>query len=407
MAAGSRIRSLSFLLPFLALLGSSLLAGEKIPIPREIPFELWSNKPFVQVRVNGSEPLWFILDTGCRGGFVLERERARALGLKIENERQVQAGAGEGVRIPFGNASGVRIEFAGEILRNQAVSVIPFAHVDAFEGRKIEGLVGQALFHRYVVEIDYDAKKLRLHEPALFTYEGPGRWIPLLLDEGFACVRARLHLPDREAVQAKLVVDTGARTALLFNRPFAQKNHIVQSVDPLLPATIGGGMGGESCGLVGRVPALDVGPFRLPEPVAIFSLDRTGFLAGAGFDGILGGGVLKRCRVIFDFFGKRMLLEPHGKGPAGYVYDRSGLFLVAEGPRFRSFRVLSVMAGSPAALAGLRRDDRIRGVDGKPAAEYTLRELRALFLLEGKTYRLEMERDGRVFTVEIRTRTIV
>jgi len=31
----------------------------------DIPFELSSNKPFVQVRVNDSDPLWFIFDTGA------------------------------------------------------------------------------------------------------------------------------------------------------------------------------------------------------------------------------------------------------------------------------------------------------------------------------------------------------
>ena len=31
----------------------------------EIPFEISSNKPFVQVSVYGSKPLWFVLDTGC------------------------------------------------------------------------------------------------------------------------------------------------------------------------------------------------------------------------------------------------------------------------------------------------------------------------------------------------------
>ncbi len=70
----------------------------------EIPFELSSNKPFVQVRVNDSDPLWFIFDTGA-GGYCITRRRADLMGLQLEGEKQMHTGAGEGALISIAATS--------------------------------------------------------------------------------------------------------------------------------------------------------------------------------------------------------------------------------------------------------------------------------------------------------------
>src|SRR5436190_1351345 len=58
-----------------------------------IPFELTSNLIFLQVRVNGSEPLWFVLDTGA-AGTLLDASRAKMLGIKVSGGGDLD-GAGE------------------------------------------------------------------------------------------------------------------------------------------------------------------------------------------------------------------------------------------------------------------------------------------------------------------------
>ena len=61
--------------------------------PAGIPIEITSNKPFVPVRVNESEPMWFVLDTGCAGGCYIPRRRAEQLGLEIQGETEIHTGA--------------------------------------------------------------------------------------------------------------------------------------------------------------------------------------------------------------------------------------------------------------------------------------------------------------------------
>ena len=58
-----------------------------------------------------------------------------------------------------------------------------------------------------------------------------------------------------------------------------------------------------------------------------------------------------------------------------FSYDRSGLFVIdANG----AYTVISVMAGTPAAAAGIAKGDVILTVNGSPASNESLAALRAL-----------------------------
>src|SRR5262245_30249333 len=59
-----------------------------------IPFQLIDKLIFLPVQVNGSEPLWFVLDSGA-SGCVVEKQSAERLALKTQGSGQV-GGAGAG-----------------------------------------------------------------------------------------------------------------------------------------------------------------------------------------------------------------------------------------------------------------------------------------------------------------------
>src|SRR5215218_9430208 len=59
----------------------------------QIPIELSGNEIFLSLRVNGSEPLWFVLDTGA-GSTVISTTAAEALGLKLEGSHQARGAGG-------------------------------------------------------------------------------------------------------------------------------------------------------------------------------------------------------------------------------------------------------------------------------------------------------------------------
>jgi hypothetical protein len=71
------------------------------------PFEITNNKPFVRVSIDGSEPQWFILDTGLSGPSIVARESAERVGLSRGDEARTEVGAGAGADVRLSQARGV------------------------------------------------------------------------------------------------------------------------------------------------------------------------------------------------------------------------------------------------------------------------------------------------------------
>jgi predicted aspartyl protease len=375
--------------------------------PPGIPFELTGDKPFVQVRINDSGPLWFIFDTGNGGGFCLDRARAEALGLELKEGREQHTGAGEGVVVQMATATGVTVQVGHVKAAEQTLIVVPLDHVAVYEGRAVDGLIGRSFMSQFVVELDYAGKRIYLRDPRSFKYSGPGRALPIRLVDGLTTVRGAIKPPGSDSIAGDFVIDTGARTALLLTRPFAEEHQLLERIPKTCRGTIGGGAGGECKGFVGRLESMQLGPFRVSAPVVSCSLDNGGVLTSTAFAGIVGGPLLRRCRVFFDYPHERMILEPYSRTPAPYEYDASGLFVVAMGPDFGNFAVVSVAEQSPAAEAGMRRGDVILGVDGRPASGMTLEELRQLLKQPDQSRRLELQRGTEHLDVTLRLRRLI
>jgi len=73
---------------------------------------------------------------------------------------------------------------------------------------------------------------------------------------------------------------------------------------------------------------------------------------------------------------------------------RSGVSLASDPPAMQRFRVMAVNPKSPGEEAGLLRGDYILEINNKPAAEFTLDEVRMVFRTDGK-HQLGVERAGK------------
>jgi membrane-associated protease RseP (regulator of RpoE activity) len=121
---------------------------------------------------------------------------------------------------------------------------------------------------------------------------------------------------------------------------------------------------------------VDTGGVTMAEhPVVGLSLDKGGSFADPSLSGNIGGGILKRFVVTFDYGHNTMYLKPVA-GPVADLdsYDRAGMWfnVTPEG-----FKVISVTDGSPAAQAGIRPDDVITAIDGAPVSGLKLPDVRA------------------------------
>jgi serine protease Do len=85
----------------------------------------------------------------------------------------------------------------------------------------------------------------------------------------------------------------------------------------------------------------------------------------------------------------------------------SGLSLVAKGVNLKSFEVVQVQPGTPAADAGIKPGDVIAAVDDEAAADLTLAAIRVLFRQIGHEYKLLIDRNGQSITVSIKMHRLI
>jgi hypothetical protein len=357
--------------------------------------------------------MWFALDSGASFPFVIDTRVARVLGLKLQGNLTRGGGAGPGA-YKAALTRGVSINLGGLTFADQRTAVIALGSLEAIGGRPLDGLVGRDLFTRYVVEIDYLGNKISLYDPQTYTYSGAGESIPLTLRGGHLFVPAKIEMPGRPPLDGQFLVDTGGGlVTLVLTTPFAHSNNLANNLPAPTQRTILdrslGGLGGETKLLVSRATSFTLGNLSVREPVIYVSQDRGGALASSLFDGVIGGEILRRFKVIFDYARGRMILEPNARYAEPFEYDMSGIRLhaLSDSGDFRTFRVYQVLENSPAAEAGLHEGDVLAAIDGAPASKFSLDEIYQMLKQHGREYRLSFKRGGRTFSMKIKMRRLV
>jgi hypothetical protein len=329
-----------------------------------VPFELVNNHIYVDVRLNGQGPFRLLCDTG--GANVLTPALAKRLGVKSEGALQGR-GAGEGSE-DLALSKVDTLEVGGVKLTDQVFIVIPLESMSDVEGVQLLGLVGYEIFKRFVVSIDYAKGKLTLTVPSAFDYKGSGTVVPFKFNNHVPQVEGTL-----DGIPGVFDLDTGSRSTLTILRPFAEKHELEARYGVKYVAATGWGVGGAVRGALARPGYLTLGGLRVEKPVADLARVEKGAFADPYVAGNVGGGLLKRYTVIFDYAHQRVIFEPNALAKTPDVYDRSGAWF-NRAPR--GFVVLDVTAGGPAAEIGLAAGDVVTTIDGKPATGITLPALR-------------------------------
>jgi hypothetical protein len=364
-----------------------------------VPIQIASNKPFVDVSIAGSAPQQFLFDTGSNESLI-RPSLAKTLGFKVAQSTEGNPGVG--------NAISTFLQYDPPVCEEVAGAAVPDIHfigydlstIASVEGLPVQGTVGGEFIHNFVFVIDYEHRRLQALDPATFEYHGDGIVLPIAVD-GQIFTKVRIRKRSGEVVTGTFYVDTGTRTALSLNSPFARSNHLLDGETVIPEATLGVGVGGESLASVFRLSDVEIGTLHLHDVVVTASHDEKGVFADPNLAGIIGGDLLRKFTVILDYPHKRVILEKTRNSNTPFLYDAAGVFLVADGPKYDRIRILRVVPGSPAAEAGLQKGDTIETVDGKPSA--VLDDVRTLFLRPGVTYRLRVSRDGKSFEKSVRT----
>lgn len=380
-------------------------AGERGRLA-SVPVQLTSGgQIYVQASLNDSGPLWFILDSGS-GDTIVDARRARALGLR-RTGRAKGSGAGER-SFEFAFAGAATLDMGGARFADENLSVVDLAILEPSAGRRVDGVLGYELFRNFVVEIDYATYRVNLYDALSYQYRGAGERLPISVEDGKPFVSAQVSLPDGRALEGRFLVDTGAGSiAAAFTAPFVERHKLLEAVPETRVEPAAKGMGGPVRLRLGRVPSLRLGKLAASNVVVGFFQDSAGFGASTHTDGLVGGELLRRCKLIFDYPHGQLFLEAGAQLFDPFQYEMSGLGLVAEGDDFKTLKVDSIMEETPASEAGLRRGDTLLAIDGAPAANFTLDQIRQMFKTAGREYTLSVGRGRSVRQLKLRTRRVI
>ena len=383
---------------------SSSVATTPRALPVTIPFELVSRHVMVPVSVNDSRPLSFILDTGADGAIV-RMETAQALHLTLD--RNVRSGgAGPGTQ-QGKTVNDARWSLVGLKGFTQPVALaLPFNDLPSAMGREVDGIIGGQFIKQFVLELDYQARTLTLHDAASFAYTGSGDTLPLEFSNvTHPVVTAVLTTNDGRSFERKFVLDIGAGSALVLHAPFAAEQNLPG--DQTTISSIGGaGAGGRTVGRLGRVASLRLGRFTIKNPITMFSQDTAGAFANAALAGNIGAQIAMRFRLFFDYGRRRLIIEPAAGFDAPFDRAFSGLALRAQGQDFSVIRVMEVLEDSAATDAGIKTDDVIETIDGQSAAALTLTRISELFERPA-SYALTIKRGLQTLRVTLTPRKMI
>ena len=270
------------------------------------PFDLHNNHVCVRGRIGKSDSVWVVLDTGASGVSVSE-SRARALGLRIEPGGTASGNGGE---VESGRVSGVKVRLPGVDLVGADFASVPLDSVAARTGRPMDVILGHPFFACAAVELDYEAKVVRVFDPKHVPADSGGTVLPLVFVSSLPYVGATIGLAGRKPIIGDLLLDTGSAPGLTLTDEFVREEHVLDAVPDTKAGSIGG-VGGTVENRVGQIERLTLGPFAFAKPYTVFRLPGPGTVSAEGTMGSVGGEILRRFRVRLDYGRRRVTLEPN------------------------------------------------------------------------------------------------
>lgn len=368
-----------------------------------IPFRFEDLRVYVPATI-GTQHGEYVLDTGA-SDVMIDTATADRVGMRAAALHR-EHGAGRG-SLQTGGGGAASLTVGGTPLKVASADVAAINRVlRPFNGLDIGGVIGAPFFMAHVVEIDFVQRRLVLHDPATFAYQGPGVRLPIRFVDGDPVVRGELTLGDGTRLPLRLLIDLGAKADLLVAEPFVKDHQLLTRMGSTVTEPLGAGVGGETRYAFARLAGLAAGD-GVGAKDLIAGLSVNGTLRGGDYDALLGAGFLQRFRVFVDYPHQAMIFEPREPAPAER-FDRSGAFLVAAGPGVGRLVVHEVLAGSPADLAGVRGGDVVEAVDGRAARDLRIWDVRSALSAPGdRVVTLTLRRAGRRVSAPVRLKDLI
>lgn len=375
-----------------------------------IPFKFINNTIIIDVIINHSKPMQFILDTGVPATIITSLVIDEELSLNYARKIKI-SGLGNGEPAEAYQSTENQIKVGPITGKSQEIYVLlrDYFKFSNMLGTKINGLIGYQIFHDFIVEINYQEKTITFYNPDHYTRrkKKSAVTLPLILENKKPYLSTTITTPNGNTIPVKLLVDTGGGFALWLSQSTSPHITLPQ---PNLYAYLGSGLNGPIYGHKSRIPALQLGPYQFSTPTTSFPNDSSinTVITKDKRNGSLGNEILRRFTVVFNYPEKEIILTPNHHLNDAFHYNMSGLELEAPLPDLPLYTIANVLENSPADKAGVQPDDQIIAINYKRALNHTLQELSdELIGKEGKKIRLIILRNNKRQKIKFSLKDII
>jgi hypothetical protein len=244
---------------------------------------------YLPVQVNGSNPLWFVFDTGAPNS-VIDTATAEKQQVKPLTSGTIR-GAGRG-EVPAADAGELRLTVGGLITLVTHAKIVDLSRVPL--PAKVDGILGAEFLEQYVVRIDPANHKIAFYDPTQFVYQGNGKSMPLELTNSRLYVRVSLAAQPGELVERRLRVDTGSEDSI--------DDDTVRNSSNTKMTTLGNGLGTSYEDVSGVYDTVIIGPYTFRH-----------VWGPAGAVAIVGMEMMRRFTLTFDTKRGVLYLEPNSR----------------------------------------------------------------------------------------------
>lgn len=376
-----------------------------------IPFELHSNLILLYLKINGTDSLRFILDTGVSSIIITDPNILKPDRLQLTRKVQL-SGAGEGKSISAHVAIDNSLSMGHLKANHQNIVVLEedILQLSEYVGVPIHGIFGYEVFNNFVVTIDFSRRELVLMNHDRYKYKrSKGEKYAIVIENTKPFTDVVTLFADGHERAIRVLIDTGAGHALLVNNT---PNETLRLPEKVIRAQLGRGLNGIINGSLGRVERIKLGKFELNNVVASFP-DSAGFSAklpnSAERQGNIGLELLRRFKVTMNYKEGYMVLKPiKSKMKEKFEHDMSGMEVIAEGTRLRNYFINHIVVNSPASKAGLKEGDQLLFIDDHAASDINISEIyKVLQRGDGRNIDLLVKRNGDIFFTRLTLKRMI
>ncbi|MGI4791754.1 MAG: PDZ domain-containing protein [Janthinobacterium lividum] len=348
----------------------SLPASAKEKLSTSIPFiqDSQNSLTAVSVRINGHDPMQFLIDTGLNQPIIIQKWAADQLKL-VPSQKSSQFSP-KIHPFPMTTLQSLVVKAMGDdkdIEYDSFPAYISDVELPSSSTSHIAGVLGLPLFYQLVMQLDFSQHIINLSEQLDHSQLEPNAVVLLLNQPDPTNVRLFVAFPldFGTTVSNNLLLDTGANHSSLSEAVVSSLHPSVMNVASQLTVE---GWGQKNFAFV---PKLSIGSFVI-SGLCVRSLNsqKDGLSANA-----IGMDILEHFRVTLDFPGKQMFLDKFDNKPSTSAPTTTGIQLKKRGTGFFVQRVLPL---SPAEKASVHVGDKVTQVDGIDLASYSVESAQQL-----------------------------